>query len=57
MGVKALGVAEEDFLGGEGTLDPSLVTTCGGHACLGGYMVVAMWLMDFGNRLGLCLLP
>lgn len=55
--MKALGAAEEDFLGGKGTLDPSLVTTCGGHACLGGYMVVAMWLMDFGNRLGLCLHP
>lgn len=53
VGGKALGGTEDDFPGGEGVLAPSLVMTGGGHACLGGDTAVAMWVTDFGNRLGL----
>lgn len=53
VGRKALGAMQEDFLGGEGALAPSLEMTGGGYTCLGGDTVVATWLLDFGNRLGL----
>lgn len=40
--------------GGQGVLAPSLVTTRGvGHTYLGGDVVVATWLVDFGNILEL----
>lgn len=52
-----LGAKEEDFPGGEGALAPSLVMTGAGHTSLRGDTVVATWLVDFGNRLGLCLPP
>lgn len=52
-GGKALGGIKDDLPVGEGVLAPSLVMTGVGHACLGGDTEVAMWVMDFGNRLGL----